>query len=102
MRNLLAFLGALTLTLAGVGWYLDWYKVRSSPTPSGQRGVTIDINTGKIGKDLLQAEQGLQKKLAERSKQQESAENKAPAKAEKNAPAEVEVGTEDSHFWIEK
>ena len=33
MRNLLAFLAAMTLTLLGVGWYLDWYQLRRTPAP---------------------------------------------------------------------
>jgi hypothetical protein len=65
---MLAFLAALTLTLAGVGWYLDWYRIRSSPAPSGQRSVTVDINTEKIGKDLLDAEKRIQQRLAEKAK----------------------------------
>ena len=36
MKNLLAFLGGAIVTFAGVGWYLDWYKIKSSP---GLRGT---------------------------------------------------------------
>jgi hypothetical protein len=61
MRNLLAFLAALTLTVGGLGWYLDWFRVRSEPAPEGQRGLSIDINTSKIGADLHRGEQNLQK-----------------------------------------
>jgi hypothetical protein len=52
MRNLLAFFGAVTLTVLGLGWYLGWYHVKSEPAPNGHRGVSIDINTGKIGADI--------------------------------------------------
>ena len=52
MRNLLAFLAALVLTLAGVGLYLDWFKIRTSTPSSGQRTVNIDVNTEKVGEDL--------------------------------------------------
>lgn len=68
MRNLLAFLAALTLTLACVGWYLDWYRIRSAPADGGQKSVTVDINTKKIGEDLIKAEQAIQQKLAEKAK----------------------------------
>jgi hypothetical protein len=68
MRNLLAFLAALALTVAGVGWYLDWYRVRSSPAEAGQRSVTVDIDVKKIGSDLIEAEHKVQEKLAEKSK----------------------------------
>jgi hypothetical protein len=68
MRNLLAFLAALTLTVGGLGWYLDWYKLRSSPAADGHRNVTIDVDASKIGQDLYKAEQNLQKKLVEHGK----------------------------------
>lgn len=52
MRNTLAFVAALILTIAGVGLYLDWFKIRATPTNQGRRTVNIDINTDKIGEDL--------------------------------------------------
>src|SRR5207302_414388 len=61
MRNLLAFLGALSVTVGVAGWYLDWYRVRSHPAPTGHKSVSIDIDTGKIGQDLHRGEQGIQK-----------------------------------------
>ena len=66
MRNMLAFLAALTLTLIAVGWYLDWYKVRTTPAPSGRRSVTVDINTQKIGADFRHAEEKIHRRLAEK------------------------------------
>ena len=68
MRNLLAFVGALVVTAAGLGYYLGWYTVRTGPSPAG-RSVTFDIDTGKIGQDLNQAEQKIAKKLSERGRQ---------------------------------
>lgn len=67
MRNLLAFLAAVVLTLGVVGWYLDWYSIHASPAQNGQKSVTVDINTKKIGEDLLKAEQKIQKRLAEKA-----------------------------------
>ncbi len=58
MRNLLAFLAAAALTFLGVGWYLDWYHVKSSPADTGHHRVDIDINRDKIIHDV---EQGVQK-----------------------------------------
>jgi hypothetical protein len=52
VRNLLAFLAAAALAFFGLGWYLDWYKVQSTPADSGHRSVTIDVNARKIGNDL--------------------------------------------------
>jgi hypothetical protein len=76
MRNMLAFLAAMALTVAAVGWYLDWYRVRTTPAPSGQRSVTVDINTEKIGDDFHKAEQKIQQKLAEKI-EKANAEKKA-------------------------
>jgi hypothetical protein len=58
MRNLLAFLAAAALTVAGLGWYLDWYKIQSTPTPTGHHTVNIDIDAPKITKDV---EKGVKK-----------------------------------------
>jgi hypothetical protein len=52
MRNLLAFIAALVLTVVGVGLYLDWFKVRTATPNTGRRTVNIDVNTDKIGDDL--------------------------------------------------
>jgi hypothetical protein len=88
MRNMLAFFAALLLTVAGVGWYLGWYSVHSAPAGNGQRSVTVDINTVKIGQDLRAAEERIQQELAERSQK-----NKAEAAKEKpkEAPKAVKV-----------
>jgi hypothetical protein len=68
MRNLLAFLAAVALTVAGVGWYLGWFQVRSVPSSGGQRSFTVDVNTQKIGHDFREAEAKVQKKLVEKSR----------------------------------
>src|SRR5262249_46095124 len=52
MRNLLAFAAAAVLTVAALGWYLDWYKIQVAPAPNGHRNVSIDINAKQIGQDL--------------------------------------------------
>lgn len=85
MRNMLAFFAAMLLTLAGVGWYLDWYNIRSSPAPAGHRSVTVDINTRKISEDLLKAEQKIQERLAEKAKS--DAGEAQPDKKPLNVPA---------------
>ncbi len=63
MRNLLAFLAAAVLTFLGVGWYLDWYHVRSSPAAAGHHRVDIDIDREKIVEDVQKGEQKLQNAL---------------------------------------
>jgi hypothetical protein len=52
LRNLLAFLAAAVLTFAGVGWYLDWFKIQTAPAASGHQRVEVDIDASKIGSDL--------------------------------------------------
>src|SRR5437660_10666432 len=62
MRNLLAFLAAAALAVAGLGWYLDWYKFQSTPTSDGHRSITVDIDGKKIGDDVRKgAERGAAK-----------------------------------------
>ena len=57
MRNTLAFLAALALTVAGLGWYLGWYQVRAKPGRDGHQTLNIDINTDKAAKDIHHAEE---------------------------------------------
>jgi hypothetical protein len=76
MRNILAFVAAVTLTVGGLGWYLDWYRIRSRPAPTGQRSLTIDINTAKIGADIHKGEQSLQKVLEDKGKDKETEKDK--------------------------
>jgi hypothetical protein len=52
MRNTLAFLAILVLTLAGAGWYLGWFEVHTQPGSSGHQQVDIDIDTNKVERDL--------------------------------------------------
>jgi hypothetical protein len=64
MRNTLAFLAALVLVVAGLGWYLGWYHVLFTPGGSGHETVKIDIDTDKVNADLKKGE----KKLLEETK----------------------------------
>jgi hypothetical protein len=67
MRNMLAFLGAALVVFLGLGWYLDWYRIQSTPQGGGQHRINIDLNTKKIGEDvnkgLSKGEQKLQEVL---------------------------------------
>src|ERR1700736_3051508 len=57
MKNLLAFIGAALVTVVALGWYLDWYQIRTSPWSSGgHQNVNIDINRAKIDEDLKKGE----------------------------------------------
>ena len=62
MRNLLALFALLLLVFVGVGWFLDWYQVRSDPAPTGHQNVNIDINSTKIIADVHKGIQKLEEK----------------------------------------
>jgi len=47
MKNLLALIGAVIVLVAGLGWYLGWYKLS---TESGH--VKLDVDTQEVSKDL--------------------------------------------------
>ncbi len=55
MRNLLAFSMALLLTLAGVGWYLDWFRIQTTAGSDGHSHVNLDVNTVKAYQDVSKA-----------------------------------------------
>ena len=77
MRNLCAFIGAAILTFAGLGWYLDWYKVKSDPAPAGHHNVNIDINREKITEDVQKGEEKLQGVLEKEKKKTEEKSQQA-------------------------
>ena len=79
MRNLLAFLMVLVLTVAGLGWYLDWFKVRTTPGTDGHTTLNIDVNKGKILQDAA--------KVADQVKEKAKSETDK-IEAEKKAEAE--------------
>ncbi len=83
MRNMLAFLAAVVLTVGGLGWYLDWYKVHTNPAADGHHNLSIDINTPKIGSDLQKGEENLQKILEKNAKQAAGSIGDAKGAAEK-------------------
>jgi len=82
MRNLLALLAIALITLVALGWYLDWYKITSTPGTGGHRQVNIDLNTSKIGQDVEKGEEKIHKLLEKKSKK--DTENTTPV--QKNAP----------------
>jgi len=68
MRNLLAFVGALVVTLAVVGWYENWFQLRTTPGADGNRNLSIDIDSKKVGDDVKKTENKFQQFLDERAK----------------------------------
>ena len=86
MRNLLAFLAALAITIGVVGWYLDWFHIQTCTSrQSGDRNVEIDINTKKIGDDLHKGEQKIQDALDKGKKEETETGKKVPDGARDDA-----------------
>ncbi len=52
MRNILALVGAATLTFLIVGWYLGWYEISGVPGPGGKQSVSVELHPGKVTKDV--------------------------------------------------
>jgi hypothetical protein len=81
MRNILAFVGALVVTFAALGWYLDWYRIKRDPAPSGHQNLNIDLNSEKIVDDV---HKGVQKGEEKLQNILESDKAKTPAPAPTN------------------
>jgi len=79
MRNLLAFMAAAALTVAGLGWYLGWYRIQTAPASSGHHDVHIDINTEKFQDDIHHAEQEILDKANEQIQKDKDKTNSQPA-----------------------
>jgi hypothetical protein len=82
MRNLLALLAMALITLAVLGWYLNWYKISSTPSSGGHRQVEIDLNTPKIGHDVEKGGEKVRKMLEKNSKK----DTKNAAEPQKTEP----------------
>ncbi len=52
MKNMLSMAATGLVIFAGLGWYLDWYKVARTTTPDGKQHIAIDINTKRIESDF--------------------------------------------------
>ena len=81
MRNLLALLSASLLLFAVVGWYRGRYRVQNSPAAPGHHSVNIDIDKDKIGKDLHEGEQELQKVITKKLKEEDGKTDSVPPNA---------------------
>ena len=78
MKNLLAFLAALVLTVAGVGWYLGWFEVHNAPPHHGRHRVNIDIDTNKVGDDLEKGKAAIEDLVEKARKEHEGAATDKP------------------------
>jgi hypothetical protein len=82
MRNLLALFALAILIFAGVGWYLDWYKIKTEPAAAGHHHVNIDFNGTKIREDskkgVLKVEENVQKILDQKLAPDKAHADEAP------------------------
>jgi hypothetical protein len=69
MRNILAFIGALVVTLVAVGWYENWFQFRTTPGADGKRNISIDIDSAKVGDDIHKTTGNIEEFLKERAKE---------------------------------
>lgn len=51
MRNLLALVGLVVIGVAGVGWYLGWYKLNVTRTTDGNLQINTTVDTKKAETD---------------------------------------------------
>jgi hypothetical protein len=79
MRNLLALAAAALIAFTGIGWYLGWYKIQTTPTSTG-RHISIDVNTPKIKEDVGRGKE----KLRDWLDRDENKSNSGPASAQPN------------------
>jgi len=83
MRNLLAFVAACVVAFLVVGWYLDWYRFTPATSDLGHRSYNIDIDSKKIGTDVVHYVHEGEEKLSEAVEAAETAKKNAtpsPAK----------------------
>jgi hypothetical protein len=92
VKNLLAFLAAAVLTFLGVGWWLNWYQVRTAPGPSGHQAINIDLDGRKIGEDVQKGEKELMDAVEKARREQAAKEAALPSapKVEKEDPKSTE------------
>jgi UDP-N-acetyl-D-mannosaminuronate dehydrogenase len=85
MRNILAFLAASVICIAGLGYYLGWYSVQSTAGAAGKRQVNIDIDSRKISDDLQKGTEKLQH-VIDQSRSAEATSPTTKSKLENTQP----------------
>lgn len=79
MRNILAFVAALVITFLGVGYFLNWYRISTTPGTEGRRSVTIDLNTKKIGEDIQTGSEKIQNLIENANKDRTETKTQTPS-----------------------
>jgi hypothetical protein len=101
MRNILAFLGALVLTLLVVGWYENWFQVRTTPGTDGKRNISIDIDSTKVTSDIEEAEHKVQTFVEEEAKKTKAAPPPTQPAKDKTPGFDVKDASKDSKFELD-
>lgn len=89
MRNLLALFALTLLLFAGIGWFRDWYQIKTGAASAGHQSVNIDIHGAKIISDVEKGIQKLEEKKQQFSDSNTSAGPELPPEASKTAPEQA-------------
>jgi hypothetical protein len=100
MRNIFAFLGALVLTLLAVGWYENWFQVRTTPGTDGNRNISIDIDSTKVTNDIEEAEHKIQTFVEDEAKKTKAAPPATQPVKDKAPAVEVKDASKDPKFEL--
>lgn len=63
MKNFLAGLAFLVVGFIVVGWYLNWFAVKVTPTNDGRHHLNVNFNTPKFTEDVKAGKEKLVKIL---------------------------------------
>jgi hypothetical protein len=83
MRNLLALLGATVVAFAILGYFLDWYNLRTITDGQGHRHQVIDVNPDKAVHDVKETKEVVNHLLEKKPGQS----GQEPAPTPENSPA---------------
>ena len=60
MRSIFTLIGLTLVVAAAAGWYLDWYHIHSTSSSTGQKVITLDVNSDQVKEDLKHAKDKVQ------------------------------------------
>jgi hypothetical protein len=92
MKSFLAFLALVVIVVLGVGYYLDWFKFKSSGSDH-TLNINTEVNKDKIKEDVEHAKQKVQEKADDLKKTinpgSEPAKEKNPTSPPDHRPQSV-------------
>lgn len=96
MRNMLALFGALVLGFAGVGWYMEWYKLSFTKSSDGNLQIETNVDTKKVVQDAGQLGNLLNKSGSQNGESSRPAPGNTPGPA---SPTQTD-GNKWSGGWL--